>query len=217
VGRTLGSDKLMNSLPGAPITSFAAGLSWYDFICPFCYVGQERTAILRKAGIVMTELPFQAHPDIPVEGAKAGPRTGYIYHLLEEEAEAAGLTLRWPSQIPNSRLALAAAEWVRREHVHAFRGIHKRLFEAHFVRGEDLGDPEVIDEQLMKSYIDPAAFWGAIEEGAAEEGVTAAESMGRFSGVTGTPAWLVGGRLIIGLQSAQDFEVLAAGQRVEVS
>jgi hypothetical protein len=38
-------------------------LHWYDFLCPFCYVGQHRTAILVRHGLQVEELPFQAHPD----------------------------------------------------------------------------------------------------------------------------------------------------------
>jgi predicted DsbA family dithiol-disulfide isomerase len=51
-------------------------LHWYDFLCPFCYVGQPRTAILIRHRLDVIELPFQAHPDIPPGGIAAGPRNG---------------------------------------------------------------------------------------------------------------------------------------------
>src|SRR5262249_54214781 len=51
-------------------------LHWYDFLCPFCYVGQHRTAILVRQGLRVVELPFQAHPDIPEGGIPAGTRNG---------------------------------------------------------------------------------------------------------------------------------------------
>ena len=50
-------------------------LHWYDFVCPFCYVGQTRTAILTRYGLSVIELPFQAHPNIPPSGVAASPRT----------------------------------------------------------------------------------------------------------------------------------------------
>jgi len=50
-----------NDMEGDP----RAVLTWYDFLCPFCYVGQHRTAILVRHGLGVVELPFQAHPDIP--------------------------------------------------------------------------------------------------------------------------------------------------------
>src|SRR5215813_12914148 len=49
-------------------------LHWYDFLCPFCYVGQARTAILVRHGLDVVELPFQAHPDIPLGGVPAPAR-----------------------------------------------------------------------------------------------------------------------------------------------
>jgi DSBA-like thioredoxin domain len=42
-------------------------LSWYDFLCPFCYVGKQRIAILVRHGLHVVELPFQAHPYMPGE------------------------------------------------------------------------------------------------------------------------------------------------------
>ena len=61
-------------------------LHWYDFLCPFCYVGQHRTGILVRHGLDVIELPFQAHPEIPAGGATAGPRAGPMYEMLERAA-----------------------------------------------------------------------------------------------------------------------------------
>src|SRR5215813_11458940 len=129
-------------------------LNWYDFICPFCFIGQQRNAILGRHGFDVVELPFQAHPDIPPGGISAGPRTGPMYAMLEREAKEAGLPLRWPRHLPNTRLSLAAAEWARRHHPHAFPQLHKDLFNAHFVLGEDLGNLSVIDRYAHESNID---------------------------------------------------------------
>lgn len=88
-------------------------LHWYDFLCPFCYVARDRNSIFVRYGLQITELPFQAHPDIPPGGILVGPRNGPMYTMLEREAKAAGLPLRWPPRLPNTRMALAAAEWTR--------------------------------------------------------------------------------------------------------
>jgi predicted DsbA family dithiol-disulfide isomerase len=183
-------------------------LHWYDFICPFCYVGQQRNAILVRRGIEVTELPFQPHPDIPAEGIAAGPRNGPMYAKLEREAAAAGLPLKWPPRLPNSRLALAAAEWARRFQPRAFPRLHRDLFGAHFALGEDLGDPAVIDRHASASGIDLVSMHAALEDGSAEAAVTEAEMLGREYGVKGTPAWLSGERLIMGLRPPAEFERL---------
>jgi predicted DsbA family dithiol-disulfide isomerase len=184
-------------------------LHWYDFICPFCYVGQQRTAILVRHGFRVVELPFQIHPEIPPGGISAGPRSGPIYAMLEREAKEAGLQLHWPPRLPDTRRALAAAEWTRRDQPNAFAQLQKALFAAHFVLGEDIEDPIVIDRHASESGINLAALHAALADGSAERAVKEALMIGRNHGVQGTPAWLVGGRLITGLRPAAEFEQLA--------
>src|SRR5215470_10511104 len=207
----------MNELSGQSVSSYRhrvddhrTVLEWYDFLCPFCYVGQHRTAILVRHGLAVVELPFQAHPDIPPCGIPAGRRTGPMYAMLEREAEEAGLPVRWPRRLPDTRRALAVAEWARRHEPSAFPELHKGLFEAHFVLGEDLGDPAVTDRHASESGIDLTALHAALDDGSAAAAVLEAEKMARKHGVQGTPAWLLGERLISGLRPAAEFERLVA-------
>lgn len=184
-------------------------LHWYDFLCPFCYIGLQRNVILVRHGLHVVELPFQAHPDIPLGGISAGPRHGPMYAMLEREAREAGLPLHWPRHLPNTRQALAAAEWARRNQPSTFSQFHKRLFEAHFALGEDLEDPGVIDRHATGSGIDLAPLRAALADGTAEAAVTEAETIALKYGVQGTPAWLLAQRLITGLCPAAEFERLA--------
>jgi predicted DsbA family dithiol-disulfide isomerase len=208
----MGSSKMAAMKPTRSEGVVAAAhtvLHRYDFLCPFCYVGQHRTAILARHGLRIIELPFQAHPDIPVGGVQAGPRSGEMYARLEREAKQAGLSLRWPPRLPNTRQALAAAEWVRQHRPDAFLQFHRALFEAHFVLSEDLEDPVVIDRHATESGIELSPLHAAVADGSAEAAVSDAEMIGRRHGVQGTPAWLLGQRLIAGLLPAVEFEHLA--------
>jgi predicted DsbA family dithiol-disulfide isomerase len=184
-------------------------LHWYDFLCPFCYVAQSRNEILQRLSFVVIELPFEVHPDIPASGVDAGPRHGPLYASLEREARDAGLILNWPSRLPNTRLALAAAEWVRLEHSDAFPQLRKRLFEAHFVRGENLDDMAIIDRYVSELNIDVKPLHLALRDGSALRAVSESEAVAHRFGVRGTPAWLITGRLISGLLPPAEFESLA--------
>jgi predicted DsbA family dithiol-disulfide isomerase len=184
-------------------------LTWYDFLCPFCYVGQHRTAILVRHGLRVIELPFQVHPDIPPGGISVGPRHGPMYEMLEREAHEAGLLLKWPKHLPDTRRALAAAEWTRRHHPDAFPRFHRELFEAHFVLGEDLEDSAVIDRHAGVSGVELAALHVALADGSAAGYVAEARMIAHQDGVQGTPAWLLGGQLIMGLRPAAEFERFA--------
>ena len=129
--------------------------------------------------------------------------------MLEHEARDAGLPLHWPRHLPNARRALAAAEWSRRYRSGAFPQLRKELFDAHFVLAEDLEDPAVIDAHARRSGIDLADLHAALANGKAEAAVTDAETIGRETGVQGTPTWLLAQRLISGLHGAAEFEWLA--------
>jgi predicted DsbA family dithiol-disulfide isomerase len=194
-------------------------LEWYDFLCPFCYVGQHRNAILARHGLHVVELPFQAHPDIPPGGVPAGPRNGPMYAILEREAKEAGLWLKWPQHLPNTRRALAVAEWTRQHQPGAFPQLHRKLFAAHFAIAEDIEDSAVIDRYATESGIDVAPLHAALSDGSAELAVKEAEMIGRKYGVQGTPAWSLDRQLITGLRPGAEFERLAeqAARRAMIS
>ncbi|MCV7444448.1 DsbA family protein [Mycobacterium paraense] len=184
-------------------------LHWYDLICPFCYIGQSRTALLVEAGFEVISLPFQAHPDIPAAGLAVGPRRGPRSKMLEREAAAEGLVLHWPTRIPNSRNALAAAEWVRRNQPDAFAELQRKLFEAHFALGEDIGELAVIDRHAADAGVNLPTLHTALADGGAYAEVDQAERAGHRCGVYGTPAWLLGGRMVAGLLPMSEFELVA--------
>ena len=119
------------------------------------------------------------------------------------------MPLNWPARLPDTRLALAAADWVRRHEPRLFPRLHKDLFEAHFVLGEDLGNPAVIDRHASESGVDLTALHVAFDDTSAAADVREAEMIARKYGVQGTPTWLLGRRLIVGLQPAAEFERLA--------
>ena len=91
----------------------------------------------------------------------------------------------------------------------SFAQFHKELFEGHFVSGEDLGDPALIDRHARASGVDIPALHAGLADGTAMQAVTAAEMLGRKHSVQGTPAWLFAQGLVIGLRPAREFERLA--------
>lgn len=74
---------------------------WYDFLRPFCHVGQSRTAILIRQGLNVAELPIQAHTGIRLAGFQWDLA---LAEVQRREAKEAGLALNWPSRLPNTRL-----------------------------------------------------------------------------------------------------------------
>jgi predicted DsbA family dithiol-disulfide isomerase len=131
-----------------------------------------------------------------------------MYSHVKREAKEAGLLLNWPSRLPNTRHALAAAEWVRRHQPDKFARFQNALFAAHFVSGEDLGNTTIIERHAAELGIDLDGFHAAWLDGTALAVVNESEALGRQHGVRGTPAWLMGPHLISGLLPASEFERL---------
>jgi len=96
-----------------------------------------------------------------------GPRDGPMYTMLESEAQEAGLLLRWPSRLPNTRRALAAAAWTRRFQPRVFPRLHSSLFLAHFALSQDIGDQTVINNLASASGVELTALRAAWKDGTA--------------------------------------------------
>ena len=166
-------------------------LHWYDFRCPFCYIGLHRTAISSGTGLMSASCHSRLIPTFRPEGLQRDLATDRSMPCWRARPERRDCRLHWPPRLPDTRQALATAEWARRHQPRAFPLLHKDLFEAHFVLGEDLEDPAVIERHATNSGIDLAALRVALADGSATAAVTEAELIGRESGVRGTPAWLL--------------------------
>jgi predicted DsbA family dithiol-disulfide isomerase len=177
---------------------------WSDYLCPWCYLGQDRTALLRSLGVQVTPLPYELHPGIPISGIPAKPAR---YLRFIDMAEEIGMPFRPPELVPNSKRALASAELVRQQWPDAFAALDESLFHAAWVEGRNIGDPSVVDDLVDASGADAAAVREVVDAGGMNEALVASRQAAIDRDVTGTPAWLLEGRMLIpGLQDRSLFE-----------
>ncbi|MCU1351008.1 MAG: hypothetical protein JWM05_217 [Acidimicrobiales bacterium] len=166
---------------------------WSDYLCPWCYVGRSRTAVMEDLGVTVTHLPYELHPEIPPEGRPVRPdgRLSAVLDHIGAECEVLGMAFRRPTRTPNTRRALETAELVRRHHPAAFPALHDALFRAHFADGLALDDPAVLDALVADAGAPADAVRQLVDEG--DGGLALQQSMeaARAAGVTATPAWLV--------------------------
>jgi predicted DsbA family dithiol-disulfide isomerase len=183
---------------------------WFDFICPFCYVGQDRNRILRAHGIEVVDHPLQIHPEIGPGGALAGPRVGRTYVFLADEAEAAGLPLVWRDRIPYSRPALSAYLWLRERRPEVAERFLTRVFDAYFGHGDDIEPEELLLRLASDAGADPADLHAAFSGSSADDHLGAERRSAAEHGVEGTPYWSARGQDVPGLRPRAWFESWAA-------
>ncbi|GAA5125745.1 DsbA family oxidoreductase [Pseudonocardia adelaidensis] len=181
---------------------------WFDFICPHCYVAQDRNRILRRHGLHLVGHALQIHPEIGPGGAFVGPRSGPTYEFLAREAELAGLPMRWTDRIPYSRPALAAFEWLRGSRPEVAERFATAVFDAYFGEGLDIESDDLLVRLAEEAGGDGDALRAA--RASAEAALVQSEHLARERGVTSTPTWIAGSQRISGVHPRRWFEDWAA-------
>jgi predicted DsbA family dithiol-disulfide isomerase len=182
---------------------------WSDYICPWAYLGRDRSALLRDLGLEITTLPFELHPEIPREGTavRPGSRLSRVFDSIGAECDALGIPFRPPRRTPNSRHVLETAEVVRLHAPAAFDALDAALARAHWVDGLDLGDRDLIDALVAEASAPPDLVHDLVADGAGTTAVDASMQEARDRGVAATPAWWVNDALLIpGAQPRETIE-----------
>jgi predicted DsbA family dithiol-disulfide isomerase len=128
-------------------------------------------------------------------------------------ARMLGVEIRLPpvSPQPHTHLAWEGFQFAR-EHG-AGTPYNHRVLEAFFRDGLDIGDPAVLGRLAADVGLDAAAFREALDRRQYKEAHRAALRQAYGRGLSGVPAFEIGGRLLVGLQSRDRLsQAIAAAQ-----
>jgi predicted DsbA family dithiol-disulfide isomerase len=174
-------------------------------------VGLERATWLeRRFGAQIEWRPFDLHPEYPPEGIpRAELERRYGAGLAKRHAamfEEAGLPHSEAiDKLPNSRRALMLAELARERGV--FDVMHRRLFDAFWARGLDIGDERVLRAEGAAAGLDEGEIVDALQDPRYLERVVAETDAALGLGVGGVPAWVIDQRVLV--PGAQPHDVFA--------
>jgi len=204
-----------------------------DTICPWCYVGKRRfeaaLAGLPGPAPCIRWMPFQLNPHMDPQGmareAYLVDKFGGAEHAREVYApiEAAGreegiafdfdAIARTPNTLDSHRLIHYAHGQPQGQD-----GVVEALFDSYFVRGEDIGDRDVLARAAAGAGLDADTVraYLAGEDDAPQ--VRDQDAMARRMGIQGVPFFVIGRRYAVsGAQHAgvfaAVFERLAAQSR----
>lgn len=195
-----------------------------DPVCPWCWIGKRRLAeALALPGcedVTVTWRAYQLYPELPPEGLD---RETFVRLRFGEGADLSGARRRIAAEaatvdlevdlgraarMPNTLDAHRLERWA---HVHGGAEGQDRmvetLFTTHFVRGDDLGDRDVLAAAAGEAGFDAGAAraWLDTDEGARE--VLHEVQWSREQGITGVPCFVLPNGF--GVPGAQDPETLA--------
>jgi predicted DsbA family dithiol-disulfide isomerase len=180
-----------------------------DVMCPWCYIGERRfeRALAAFPGGEQLEVvyrPFQLDPSTPEQPApleeylrkKFGANRQGVTQHVAAVARVEGIEMDFDSALSvNTLTAHRLLRLAEREHgAEVQRALATRLFEAHFERGANVADHDLLTELAASVGMDPARTreYLASDEGLEETRSEIAAAVQR--GVRAVPTFVFGGR-----------------------
>jgi len=154
----------------------------------------------------VTPLPFELHREIPMEGRPVNPSR---YGRFVDMAADVGLPFSAPERVVNTRRALSVAEAVRAFLPSSFDAVDRALFTAFWAEQRDISSWDELSSVVAAAApeVDFDEVRSAVEAGRLLPVLKAYYDAAVEAGVTGTPAWLIDGRMLIpGYQDRELYE-----------
>ncbi|MEM4658452.1 MAG: DsbA family protein [Candidatus Methanosuratincola sp.] len=174
---------------------------FYDYICPFCFIGSLRiSALSREMGFPLEWKGIEIHPEFPPSGTrrkrttKSQTTAQNLMWLAEEE----GIEITLPGFITNSRLALEAAELAKDEGL--FEKFHTGIYEAYFQKSLNIGDERIVRDVAVGVGIGEEKLKRALSERTMKARIDENMKEASSSAILGVPTFVIGGYPLHGCQ-----------------
>lgn len=178
-----------------------------DTICPWCFIGKRRLeralAERPQPNLTIRWRAFQLNPDMPEDGMErqryievkfgGSVNAQAVYDQVRAAGESEGIDFafeamkRTPNTIASHRLIRHAADSGHQD------AVVQALFDAYFLRGEDIGDLEVLTAAAEVGGLDAAAARAFLESDAEAQDVRAEDQAARQAGISGVPCFIFNG------------------------
>ncbi|MFQ5643098.1 MAG: DsbA family protein [Thiogranum sp.] len=194
----------MPSKPELKVTVFS------DYICPFCYVGDARLDRLRKDYELKVNWCFlEIHPETSPEGEPVAsldyPSETWqrMMATLGVMAEEENLPLLDHDFTTNSHSALLLAEAAKYIDRDVFYRLHKRLFEAYFAEGRNIGNRDCLRQLALDAGMGVQQIEAAWQDAAVAGRLQHYRKAAGDLGVKATPTYFIGEQRLDGAVPAE--------------
>jgi predicted DsbA family dithiol-disulfide isomerase len=190
----------------------------YDFICPWCWIGQRNlAAALAQAGtgaaVSIRYVPFELNPSMPAEGMdRRAYRTRKFgswarSQVMDAQVTAAGLAAGAPFnydvvlRTPNTRLAHRLMQFAQqRNEPMKTAALYQAIYAAYFSEGRDIGSLDTLTAIAADHAFDANEVRAYLLSAAGNQEMDAARARADKLGVQAVPTILIDGHVISGAQ-----------------
>ncbi len=164
---------------------------WTDYVCPWAYLGTDRTALIESLGIPVAVRGYELHPELSTAPSpvRPGGRLSNIFDTVAGLAQECNLQFIAPTFSSSTRLALECHEVARHRWPDRSNEFHRAAWEARWVDGADLADRQVIEGLAGQADLPVDDLWSDIAAGIGNRLLTESINEARSVGIAATPAW----------------------------
>ncbi|OMH27582.1 disulfide bond formation protein DsbA [Tersicoccus phoenicis] len=194
---------------------------WSDIACPWCYIGKRRfeSALARfehRDAVTVSWHSFQLDPALPAhyEGTELeylserkgmpADRVAQMFAQVTEVAAGEGLAYDFDALVVANSLSGHQLLHLAAEHGVA-ADVKESLLSAHFERGLDIGDRQVLVGIGTGAGLDAEEITTALDSGRFRDAVSADIRRAQSLGITGVPFFVLDGKY--GISGAQPVEL----------
>jgi len=161
----------------------------------------------RDYGVDLEWKAYELRPGLPLEGIPRTPKAGEINGFspyLSDRADELGLKLKRSTIVPCSRPALEVAEYAKEQG--KFDQFHLAVFKAYWEEAKNIGLRSTIHQMAQISGLDITEVERCLDDGRYTQAVITQSEEAKESGISGIPAYIIGGFLIEGAQPYEVFQ-----------
>ena len=177
---------------------------YYDYICPFCYLGTKRIlALSREFDLTIEWKGIEIHPEFPPQGKKRTRtlKSKSFAETIMEMTKEDNIKIKLPGFATNSRLALEASEFANIKG--RFLECHIGIYEAYFLEGRNIGDIETVLDIGEKAGIEKSELEECLNKRTMFDRIEGNKKEAQDNLILGVPTFLFGNFPVHGNQSTQ--------------
>ncbi|MGF6767540.1 putative DsbA family dithiol-disulfide isomerase [Paraburkholderia sp. GAS199] len=195
----------------------------YDFICPWCWIGQRNfAAALAESGVAgsvtVRYMPYELNLSMPLEGMDRREYRTQKFgswarsQSMDAQVAAAGLgagaliNYNIVSRTPNTRLAHGLMQFAQEHNEPRMTGaLYQAIYAAYFSEGRDIGSMDILVSIASARGFDKDAVRAYLTSRSGEHKIDAARQRADNLGVRAVPTTVIDGEIISGAQPIATF------------
>lgn len=158
-------------------------------------------------------LPFEIHPDTPIEGKELSKRfpgssLNKMIHNLKAMGKLYGIEFNEFNILSNSHFALSGGEYAKEKG--KFHEFHREIFRSYFALGKDIGDINVLSDIAKTIGLDSEDLLTRLKSGHYDKILDDIQQEAHDYEINSTPTFIIDEKYaIVGAQGIENFrEVL---------